>query len=65
MSTRTEEQSHNAAPPATGLACYKKICEEKTTGFMDDVKEYMNAICSASMEEHKTCFKNTLDKVTL
>lgn len=65
MSTKTEEQSHNAASPVTGLACYKKICEEETTTFMDDVKEYMDAICNASMEEHKTCFENTLHKVIL
>lgn len=41
----TKEQSHNAASPATGLACYKNICEEESTTFIDDVKltKYISA----------------------
>ncbi|KAA8536100.1 hypothetical protein F0562_028578 [Nyssa sinensis] len=49
-----------AANPAT-TSCRKKKSEEAT--FLEDVKDHIDEFIHASMDEHKTCFKKTIQKM--
>lgn len=57
--TQPEKQSSAAKPPVT--SCRKKKNEEAS--FLEDVKEHIDEFIHASMDEHKTCFKKTFQKV--
>ncbi|XP_022773784.1 uncharacterized protein LOC111316038 [Durio zibethinus] len=50
------------APPAPVVtSCRKKKNEEAT--FLEDLKDHMDEFIHASMDEHKTCFKKTIQKM--
>ena len=57
--SQTEKQSPAAKPPVT--SCRKKKNEEAS--FLEDVKDHIDEFINASMDEHKTCFKKTIQKV--
>ncbi|XP_052731214.1 uncharacterized protein LOC108325417 isoform X3 [Vigna angularis] len=46
---------------ANVTSCRKKKNEEAT--FLEDVKDHIDEFIHASMDEHKTCFKNTIQKM--
>lgn len=56
-----EKQQPAATNPAT-TSCRKKKSEEAT--FLEDVKDHIDEFIHASMDEHKTCFKKTIQKVS-
>jgi hypothetical protein len=43
-------------------SCRKKKSEEAT--FIEDVRDHIDEFIHASMDEHKTCFKKTIQKVS-
>ncbi|GAV90836.1 hypothetical protein CFOL_v3_34238, partial [Cephalotus follicularis] len=42
-------------------SCRKKKSEQAT--FLEDVKDHIDEFINASMDEHKTCFKKTTQKM--
>ena len=50
-----------AAPAPVVSSCRKKKNEEAT--FLEDLKDHIDEFIDASMDEHKTCFKKTIQKV--
>ncbi|KAG2706069.1 hypothetical protein I3843_05G077100 [Carya illinoinensis] len=59
--SQPEIQSPPAAttPPIT--PCRKKKNEEAT--FLEDFKDHIDEFIHASMDEHKSCFKKTIQKM--
>ncbi|KAF3948156.1 hypothetical protein CMV_025812 [Castanea mollissima] len=57
-----EKQTSPAAttPPAI-TSCRKKKNEQAT--FLEDVKDHIDEFINASMDEHKSCFKKTIQKM--
>ncbi|RAL37917.1 unnamed protein product [Cuscuta campestris] len=53
--------------PATPVdAAAKSSCRKKkseSASFLEDVKDHIDEFIHASMDEHKTCFKNTIEKM--
>lgn len=62
MATKNEQAVPSATAPA-GSSCRKKKSTEGAT-FLEDFKDHMDEFINASMEEHKNCFKNTMNKVS-
>ena len=60
---KSEKQSSPAAATPPMASCRKKKSEEAT--FLEDLKEHIDEFVHASMDEHKTCFKKTIQKVLL
>ena len=59
-------QSEGSAPsvpknPAMA-SCRKKKTDDDAT-FIEDLKDHIDEFIHASMDEHKTCFKKTIQKV--
>ncbi|KQK13457.1 uncharacterized protein LOC100841996 [Brachypodium distachyon] len=42
-------------------SCRKKKTDDAT--FLEDVKDHIDEFINASMDEHKTCFKKTIQKM--
>lgn len=59
--SKHEKQSSVAATPTSVTSCRKKKNEEGT--FLEDLKDHIDEFINASMEEHQTCFKKTIQKV--
>ncbi|KAM7479311.1 hypothetical protein LguiA_027524 [Lonicera macranthoides] len=57
------EKSQGESQPQSPLrtSCRKKKSEEAT--FLEDVKDHIDEFIHASMDEHKTCFKKTINKM--
>lgn len=51
----------DAASAPVVSSCRKKKNEEAT--FLEDVKDHIDEFINASMDEHKTCFTKTIQKV--
>ncbi|XP_050364110.1 uncharacterized protein LOC126782824 [Argentina anserina] len=51
------------SPPAaaTPMSCRKKKDEQAT--FLEDVKDHIDEFINGSMDEHVSCFKNTMNKM--
>ncbi|KDP46258.1 hypothetical protein JCGZ_10098 [Jatropha curcas] len=58
---QTENSQQQKQPPSAVTSCRKKKNEEAT--FMEDLKEHIDEFIHASMDEHKTCFKKTMQKM--
>ncbi|RYR54863.1 hypothetical protein Ahy_A06g030124 isoform B [Arachis hypogaea] len=58
---QSEKQSLPTTNPSVGTSCRKKKNEEAT--FLEDLKDHIDEFIHASMDEHKTCFKNTVQKM--
>ncbi|GLT86222.1 hypothetical protein SLE2022_043760 [Rubroshorea leprosula] len=58
--SQQEKSSSTAATPAVS-SCRKKKNEQAT--FLQDVKDHIDEFVNASMDEHKTCFKKTIQKM--
>ncbi|EEF46219.1 uncharacterized protein LOC8259054 [Ricinus communis] len=57
--TQNNRQQKQSSP--TVSSCRKKKNEEAT--FLEDVKDHIDEFIHASMQEHKSCFKNTIHKM--
>ena len=55
------EQAAPAVAPDASSSCRKKKSESGT--FIGDVLDHIDEFVHASLDEHKTCFKKTLNKV--
>lgn len=63
-STKTQAGTQNPNPlpvDPTMASCRKKKSDDAT--FLQDVKDHIDEFIHASMDEHKTCFKKTIQKV--
>ncbi|XP_075098853.1 uncharacterized protein LOC107829750 [Nicotiana tabacum] len=56
----TEKSPLEQTAPAVASSCRKKKSESAT--FLEDVKDHIDEFINASMDEHKTCFKKTIQK---
>ncbi|XP_028754059.1 uncharacterized protein LOC114713551 [Neltuma alba] len=56
-----ERQTSSAATASPVPSCRKKKNEQAT--FWEDVKDHIDEFVNASMEEHKTCFQKTIQKM--
>ncbi|MBA0751554.1 hypothetical protein Gogos_000470 [Gossypium gossypioides] len=59
--SQPDKQSSSAAAPLVSTSCRKKKNEEAT--FLEDLRDHIDEFINASMEEHKTCFKKTIQKM--
>ncbi|GMH00323.1 hypothetical protein Nepgr_002162 [Nepenthes gracilis] len=57
----SEVKSSAAASTPAATSCRKKKNEDAT--FFEDVKDHINEFIHASTDEHKTCFKKTIQKM--
>lgn len=63
MATENNQPTDPAAAAAPAISsCRKKKSEQAT--FLEDVKDHIDEFINASMDEHKSCFKNTVQKVS-
>ncbi|KAF5176706.1 Dipeptide transport atp-binding protein [Thalictrum thalictroides] len=60
----TEPESQPSAPitPPPVSSCRKKKSDDDAS-FLEDVKNHIDEFVNASMDEHKTCFKKTIQKM--
>ncbi|GAB2218974.1 hypothetical protein Droror1_Dr00006599 [Drosera rotundifolia] len=58
---QSEANQSTPAPNPVVTSCRKKKNEEAT--FLEDIKDHMDEFIHASMDEHKTCFKKTIQKM--
>lgn len=58
----TEKSPLEQTSPAAASSCRKKKSESAT--FLEDVKDHIDEFIHASMDEHKSCFKKTINKVS-
>jgi hypothetical protein len=56
-----KQTSTDATNPPPITSCRKKKNEE--AAFLEDVKNHIDEFIHASMDEHKSCFKKTIQKV--
>lgn len=64
--TKTQDETQTPTPQPVDPAmasCRKKKSENAT--FLQDVRDHIDEFVHASMDEHKTCFKKTIQKVLL
>ncbi|XP_058213294.1 uncharacterized protein LOC131325198 [Rhododendron vialii] len=55
-----KQPSPTAVKPAI-TSCRKKKSDDAT--FMEDLKDHIDEFIQASMDEHETCFKKTIQKM--
>ncbi|KAL5711403.1 hypothetical protein ACHQM5_021863 [Ranunculus cassubicifolius] len=53
--------SSSPATPPTPSSCRKKKSDDAT--LLQDVKDHIDEFLNASADEHKTCFKKTIEKM--
>ncbi|XP_023640556.1 uncharacterized protein LOC17888084 isoform X1 [Capsella rubella] len=56
------ETENPPKPQVPSSSCRKRVNDDNAT-FFENLKDHMGEFFNASMEEHKTCFKNTMDKI--
>jgi len=61
MDTTKGDTGKPSSSAASVTSCRKKKSEEAT--FLEDLKDHIDEFIHASMDEHKTCFKKTVQKV--
>ncbi|XP_019070120.1 uncharacterized protein [Solanum lycopersicum] len=57
----TEKSPLEQTSPAVASSCRKKKSESAT--FLEDVKDHIDEFIHASMDEHASCFKKTINKM--
>ncbi|ESW20832.1 hypothetical protein PHAVU_005G018400 [Phaseolus vulgaris] len=55
------EKGSSSAATAPVVSCRKKKNEE--AAFLEDLKEHIDEFISASVDDHKSCFKKTIHKM--
>ncbi|CAM6030748.1 unnamed protein product [Sphagnum balticum] len=67
QSVEVEKTASPSLPPAAAAAssssCRKKKSDTTSTTFFGDVVDHIDEFVHASMDEHKDCFKKTLNKM--
>lgn len=58
----SQKEKEPKAAVSTTSSCRKYVNDDNAT-FLANLKDHFNEFINASMDEHKTCFKNTIDKV--
>nr|GLL22030.1 hypothetical protein CFOL_v3_29430 [Ipomoea trifida] len=58
---KPETQTSGATVNTVTASCRKKKSE--SANFLEDVRDHMDEFINASMDEHKTCFKKTIQKM--
>ena len=58
----SQKEKEPKAAVSTTSSCRKYANDDNAT-FLANLKDHFNEFLNASMDEHKTCFKNTIDKV--
>ncbi|GLT30587.1 hypothetical protein SLA2020_053800 [Shorea laevis] len=58
---KSQQKSPATAPTPAQTSCRKKKSEQAT--FLEDLKDHIDEFIHASMDEHKTCFKKTIQKM--
>ncbi|KAF5180760.1 marker for oxidative stress response protein [Thalictrum thalictroides] len=66
MSTQQSEPESQSSSVATATpppmtSCRKKKSDDAT--FLEDLKDHIDEFVHASMDEHKNCFKKTMQKM--
>ncbi|KAL5123847.1 hypothetical protein HKD37_02G004350 [Glycine soja] len=61
QSQSMDTQKGPSSSAAAVTSCRKKKNEEAT--FLEDLKDHIDEFINASMDEHKTCFKKTVQKM--
>ncbi|XP_055962367.1 uncharacterized protein LOC126687906 [Mercurialis annua] len=61
MEVTGNNQPPQQPPPAAVSSCRKKKSEQ--ANFLEDVKDHIDEFIHASMDEHKSCFKKTINKM--
>ncbi|GAB4837906.1 hypothetical protein Ancab_027431 [Ancistrocladus abbreviatus] len=59
--SQPEGKSSAAASTPAATSCHKKKNEQAT--FLEDVKDHIDEFIHASMDQHKACFKKTVQKM--
>ncbi|KAH7302685.1 hypothetical protein KP509_23G082700 [Ceratopteris richardii] len=60
-SSKAPDDSSVSTPPAAATSCRKKKSEGAS--FVQDIRDHFDEFVHASMDEHKACFKKTLNKL--
>ncbi|BAT04287.1 Os08g0204632, partial [Oryza sativa Japonica Group] len=61
-SSKTQSQGSASVPKNPAMSsCRKKKSDDVT--FLEDLKDHIDEFIHASMDEHKHCFKNTIQKM--
>ncbi|XP_021731583.1 uncharacterized protein LOC110698457 isoform X2 [Chenopodium quinoa] len=58
---QTETKSSITAPTPAITSCRRKKKDDAT--FLEDLKDHINEFIDASMDEHKSCFTKTIQKM--
>ncbi|KAL0885638.1 hypothetical protein Bca101_009621 [Brassica carinata] len=58
----SQKEKDPKAAASTTSSCRKYVNDDNAT-FLANLKDHFNEFINASMDEHKTCFKNTIDKI--
>ncbi|KAG5624981.1 hypothetical protein H5410_010199 [Solanum commersonii] len=58
---QSEKTPSLVTPNPAMTSCRKKKSEQAT--FLEDIKDHVDEFIHASMDEHKTCFKKTIQKM--
>ncbi|CAH8360681.1 unnamed protein product [Eruca vesicaria subsp. sativa] len=61
-SQKIQTEKEPKAAVSTTTSCRKYVNDDNAT-FLANLKDHFNEFIKASMDEHKTCFKNTIDKI--
>lgn len=62
VDTQTNQTENPPKPEVPTSSCRKRVTDDNAT-FFENMKVHMDEFIHASMDEHKTCFKNTMEKV--
>lgn len=57
-------QTENQAEAAVSTTSCSKYVKDDNATFLENLKGQFDEFVNASMDEHKTCFKYTMDKVS-
>uniref|UniRef100_A0A1J3E6U3 Uncharacterized protein n=1 Tax=Noccaea caerulescens TaxID=107243 RepID=A0A1J3E6U3_NOCCA len=62
MDTQKIETENQAEAAVSSTSCKKYVKDDNAT-FFTNLKGRFDAFVNTPMDEHKTCFKNTMDKI--
>lgn len=62
MDTQINQTENLPTPAVVSSSCRKFVKDDNAT-FLANLKDQINEFVHASMDEHKTCFQNSMNKV--
>ncbi|XVE93204.1 hypothetical protein REPUB_Repub01dG0170300 [Reevesia pubescens] len=57
------KNSHQHLIPTPAVRSCRKKKNNENEKFLEDIKEHIDEFINASMDDHITCFKNTMNKM--